>query len=172
MYQAHPLFSSTNEDLRCCPQCKKSNGRVYSSRRKPGGERDRRLKCQSCGYIWSIGVSPTGALHRLSTANVRHILISDKPIRDLANQYTVSYQLISQIRNGDLYKDFCTDIQRGKGLNCLNCVHHAESRCTLGIPEAKGRLTWARFCSCFFAKNKPKQGEGVDAPCPVPSASK
>jgi len=170
MYKAHPLFSSTNEDLRCCPQCKKSNGRVYSSRKQPSGERDRRLKCKSCGYVWSIGVSPTGSLHRLSTANVRHILTSDKPVTDLATLYKVSYQLISMIKNGDIYKDFCKDIQRGKGLNCLNCVHHAEARCTLGIPEAKGRLTWARFCSCFCVANKPKQEHQDLASCPAPSA--
>ncbi len=159
MTKRHPLFTEPKHQLRQCDQCKKFEGRVVSGRRMPNGEHSRRIKCKACGYVWNTcNRLKYGPRKRFQAEDVREILLSDAPAADMARRYSVSLELIYAIKRGQLYAEYCRDISRGHAQNCRSCIHF-EGGCSLDIPEAQGRLTWARYCSCFFNPDQPAEAQ-------------
>ena len=59
---------------------------------------------------------------KLSQENIRHILQSKESNNELAKKYKVSNCLISKIRTGDMYKDYCIDIARKEKINRITRI--------------------------------------------------
>lgn len=140
-----------------CPTCyATSNQRCIESNLRRDGIRRRRIECKECKHRYTSFDQPlplnSSGKRSLDDNSVWLILASDKRNFELAKEYNVSDNVISNIRSGshytEIYKKFhglTTEDLNG----CTRC-YFWENKCTFGFPEAGG--TFASECTLFQSK--------------------
>jgi hypothetical protein len=97
---------------------------------------------------------------KLTPADVLIILQSKEPNQVLAEQFGVTRQAISLVRNGKSYTHVAPDLPRIpvrlKGsridrnlITCSSCIEWDGQECYYGFPEAIDEPTFATECSLF-----------------------
>jgi transcriptional regulator NrdR family protein len=138
-----------------CPSCKSENYKVIDSRLKPDGTRWRRYFCRACTERWStvstgkeaepIVRFPAVTPRRLTFAQAKEIMLSDKSTLALAAKYGISHQAVSQVRLGQVYAYIYRQLQEEGhvlastgGYICDQCRHWSGGSCGFDFPEAGG----------------------------------
>ncbi len=142
--------------------------------------RSYRLRCKCCGVKWNVyydiklgkevipsTLSDNRPLNpkRFTPDEVKLVLTDPRSGAELAEIFGVSHQAVSKIRNGLVYKDLWPEIPRvsnrerqritpplpkASKVNCRDCVHWWQKKCSLDVPEAGGYF--ADECSYFEAE--------------------
>ena len=100
---------------------------------------------------------------KLSPADIIYILQSDKDNHTLGQEFCVTRQAISLIRNGKAYKDVAPNIPRipvriknsipksrlANAKHCHNCIEYRRGECSYGFPEAIDEPEFAAACSLY-----------------------
>lgn len=107
--------------------------------------------------------------------DVREILLSDAPYKELSRRFGASRELLRRIKNGTSYAGYCPDIIRlpNRAVRCHECNHweladdeHRHGYCSLGIPESQEPGVgqhYARLCATFIPAAGPVPEPTADA---------
>lgn len=100
---------------------------------------------------------------KLTPADIIYILQSDKDNHTLGQEFGVTRQAISLVRNGKLWMDIAPEIPRipvrlrntvpkarlVASKHCHNCVEYRRGECSYGFPEAIDEPEFAAACSLY-----------------------
>jgi len=139
--------------------------------------RSYRLRCRCCGFRWTVHydtklnkeviatrMSDSRILNqkKLTEAEVKLILTDERSGPALAKLFGVTHQAINQVRTGKTHQQVLPELPRkfpqghyqsapgkveSKKLNCRDCAHWWQKRCSLDVPEAGA--TFADECSFY-----------------------
>jgi transposase-like protein len=141
-----------------CLSCLSTDMHVVRSTLTLAGHRRRRWECNSCNSRWTTReeneaparksrqpMPRVRGIRSLTNAEAAAIMLSVASLRELATQYGMSHQAISDIRNGRVYRD----VYGVLGLNrktCCSCRYWSNG-CTFLFPEAGG--SFSQHCSMY-----------------------
>lgn len=144
-----------------CPECGDPSSFCIVYSRMTRGRRRRRRHCKSCGFL-SVDfdgeqVEPPGrpgAPRRFTPEQVAAIIASSESHSALSRIYGCSYELIRQIRAGQIYRDLLPDgyrppPRRGDP-SCERCRYWDGEACRMGFPDPQEEGPgFARDCELF-----------------------
>jgi hypothetical protein len=97
---------------------------------------------------------------KLDAEKVRAILTSQESDVEVAAQFGVSRQTVSNVRRGESYRNFAPELERRPSKNrthtCFKCLHwdRRVGYCDLGFPEPRKNIWFASECSLYKELNE------------------